>query len=348
MPGTPAADRYRAAGVDLGAAAAAKARIAELVRDTRTAASLGAVGAFGGLVRLPRDVTNPVLVASTDGVGTKVLVAIRAGRHDTVGEDLVNHCVNDILVHAARPIGFLDYFASGRLDPAVAAQVVSGVARGCGAHAMPLLGGETAELRDVYRAGEYDLAGTIIGIVAEAEALHGDRVRVGDLLIGYAASGFHTNGYALLRRVVFGDLALGLDDLFPEVGAPVADVLLAVHRSYFAAVWPVRDAMHALAHVTGGGIPGNLARVLPRAVDAVVNEGSWPVPAAFRVVQRGGRIPDEEMRRVFNLGVGLVAVCAPEAAERLRAAAGASGVEAWVIGEVAPGTGRVRWAGAGG
>jgi phosphoribosylformylglycinamidine cyclo-ligase len=337
------AERYRRAGVDLAAAEAAKARIAELVRGTRTAASLGAVGAFGGLVRVPADVRDPVLVASVDGVGTKVLVAIRAGRHDTVGEDLVNHCVNDILVHGARPVGFLDYFASGRLDPAVAAQVVSGVARGCTAHGMPLVGGETAEMPDVYRPGEYDLAGAILGVVAEAEALHGDRVSAGDVLVGYASSGFHTNGYSLLRRVVFGDLALGLDDRFPESGASVTDVLLAVHRSYFGAVWPVRSCFHALAHVTGGGIPGNLVRVLPRHADAVVREGSWPVPAPFGVVQAAGSVDDAEMRSVFNLGVGLIGVCPPEAVAAARAAAGAAGVETWEIGVVVAGTGQVRW-----
>jgi phosphoribosylformylglycinamidine cyclo-ligase len=347
MTRAPAPDRYRAAGVDLGAAEAAKARIAELVRGTRTGASVGHVGAFGGLVRLPADVRDPVLVASTDGVGTKVLVAIRAGRHGTVGEDLVNHCVNDILVHGARPIGFLDYFATGRLDAAVAEAVVSGVARGCRAHGMPLVGGETAEMPDVYRAGDYDLAGTILGVVAEAEALHGDAVAPGDVLVGYAANGFHTNGYSLLRRVVFGEMGLGPDDRFPESDASVADVLLAVHRSYLAAVWPVRTAVHALAHITGGGIPGNLVRVLPATVDAVVRDGSWPEPAACRVVRRAGRVGDDEMRRVFNLGVGLIAVCPPDAVAAARAAASAAGVETWGIGEVVAGGGAVRWTGPG-
>ncbi len=339
------AERYRRAGVDLAAAEAAKERIAELVQGTRTEASRGAVGAFGGLVRIPPDVPKPVLVASTDGVGTKVLVAIRAGRHDTVGEDLVNHCVNDILVHGARPLGFLDYFASGRLDPQVAAEVVSGVARGCRAHGMPLVGGETAEMPDVYRPGEYDLAGTIVGVVAEDEALHGEKVRPGDALVGYASSGFHTNGYSLLRRVVFGDLALGLDDRWPgdPAGRPVADVLLAVHRSYFAAVWPVRGRLHALAHITGGGIPGNLVRVLPSDVDAVVRAGSWPVPEAFELVRRGGSVGDEEMRRVFNLGVGLIAACAEDDADAVHAAAREAGVETWDVGEVTRGSGAVRW-----
>ena len=347
MANPPPADRYRAAGVDLGAAEAAKARIAALVRGTRTGASVGHVGAFGGLVRVPADVRAPVLVASTDGVGTKVLVAIRAGRHETVGEDLVNHCVNDILVHGARPLGFLDYFATGRLDAAVAEAVVSGVARGCRAHGMPLVGGETAEMPDVYRAGEYDLAGTILGVVAEAEALHGDAVAPGDVLVGYAANGFHTNGYSLLRRIVFGAMGLGPDDRFPETDASVADVLLAVHRSYQQAVWPVRTAVHALAHITGGGIPGNLVRVLPAAVDAVVRDGSWPEPVACRVVRRAGQVGAAEMRRVFNLGVGLIAVCPPETVAAARAAAAAAEVETWVIGAVVAGSGTVRWPDAG-
>jgi phosphoribosylformylglycinamidine cyclo-ligase len=337
------AERYRRAGVDLAAAEQAKARIAELVRSTRTGASAGAVGGFGALVRLPDDVRRPLLVASTDGVGTKVLVAIRAGRHDTVGEDLVNHCVNDILVHGARPIGFLDYFASGRLDPAVAAEVVSGVARACRAHRIPLLGGETAEMPGLYHRGEYDLAGTIVGVVSEDEALHGDRVRSGDVLVGYASSGFHTNGYSLIRRVLFGDLALGLDDPFPGGGGTVGDVLLVVHRSYLAAVEAVLPRLHALAHITGGGIPGNLVRVLPSTTDAVVREGSWPVPAPFRAVQAGGAIGDEEMRSVFNLGVGLVGICPPEAAGAVRQAAQAAGVETWEIGVVEAGRGAVRW-----
>jgi len=338
-----AKDRYAEAGVDLGAAERAKERIAELVKSTRTAASRGAVGAFGGLVRMPADVKEPVLVASTDGVGTKVLVAIAAGKNDTVGECLVNHCVNDILVHGAKPIGFLDYFATGRLDAAVAADVVSGVARGCRAHAMPLVGGETAEMPDVYRAGEYDLAGTILGVVSESEAIHGDKVVEGDVLVGLAASGFHTNGYSLLRRVLLGDMKLRLSDRFPGLDASVADVLLAVHRSYFAALWPVRRTVHALAHITGGGIPGNLNRVLPGSVDAQIEGGSWPVPHACRVVQEGGNVADDEMRRVFNLGIGMIAVCAKLDADAVKSAARSAGVETWTIGRIVKGSGTVRW-----
>jgi phosphoribosylformylglycinamidine cyclo-ligase len=246
-------------------------------------------------------------------------------------------------VHGAKPVGFLDYFATGKLDPDIAADVVSGVARGCLAHGMPLVGGETAEMPDVYRAGEYDLAGTILGVVSEADALHGDRVRAGDVLVGYAASGFHTNGYSLVRRVIFADLGLGAGDTFPGTEESVADVLLAVHRSYFTAVWPARRTVHALAHITGGGIPGNLDRVLPADVDAVIHGGSWPMPFWCRTVQDGGRVGDEEMRRVFNLGIGMIAVCAPGDVASVRSAARAVDVETWPIGAVTPGSGAVRW-----
>ncbi|MFI5213411.1 MAG: phosphoribosylformylglycinamidine cyclo-ligase, partial [Gemmatimonadales bacterium] len=242
-------------------------------------------------------------------------------------------------------IGFLDYFATGRLDPEVAADVVSGVARGCRAHGMPLVGGETAEMPDVYRAGEYDLAGTILGVVSESEAIHGDKVREGDVLVGCAANGFHTNGYSLLRRVLLGDMGLGVTDRFPGATASVADVLLAVHRSYFAALWPVRRTVHALAHITGGGIPGNLNRVLPGNVDALVEGDSWPTPHACRVVQEGGHVGDKEMRRVFNMGVGMIAVCARADADAVRKAATSAGIETWMIGRVVKGTGSVRWDG---
>lgn len=338
-----ASDRYAAAGVDITAGDSAKARIGTLVKGTWTEASRGAVGAFGGMVRIPADVPDPVLVASTDSLGTKGMVALMAGRHDTVGEDLVNHCVNDILVHGARPIGFLDCFSTGKLDADVLAAVVEGVARGCRAHAMPLLGGETAQLPDIYEPQDYDLSGTIVGVVSEREALHGDRVLPDDVLVGYAASGFHTNGYTLVRRVLFDEMGLGIDDRFPGLDQSIADVLLAVHRSYFKAIWPVRAMVHAMAHITGGGIDGNLRRVLPAHVDAVIHDGAWPIPAWCRGVQEGGRIPTEEMRNVFNMGVGMIAVCNAGAFVPLRQAAAAEGIETWLIGAVWPGTGKVRW-----
>ncbi|MGH7531226.1 MAG: phosphoribosylformylglycinamidine cyclo-ligase [Gemmatimonadales bacterium] len=337
-------DRYAAAGVRADAADEAKRRIAELVRSTRTSLAAGHIGAFGGMVRLPAGYRAPLLVMSTDGVGTKVLVAAAAGRHDTVGEDLVNHCVNDILVHGAQPLAFLDYLAAGSLDPAVAEALVAGIARACRAHDMTLVGGETAQLPDLYQPGHYDLAGTIVGVVEEAAAIHGDRVAVGDALIGYASSGLHTNGYTLARRIVFDELRLGIDDPFPETDQTVGQVLLAVHRSYAAAVRPVVARLHALAHVTGGGIPGNLARVVPAGCEAVVNAGTWPWPPLFRVLMRAGRVSLDEMRRVFNIGVGLIAAAARDDVEGAVQAAERAGVRAWIIGEIHPGRGGVRFA----
>src|SRR5256884_8691539 len=227
------------------------------------------------MVRVPPGYERPVLVLSTDGVGTKVLVAARAGVHDTVGEDLVNHSVNDILVHGATPLGFLDYIAPGKLVPEIAAQIVTGVARGCRAHELTLAGGETAQLPDLYTPGHYDLAGSIVGVVEEDKAIHGDRVAPGDLLIGYASSGLHTNGYTLARKIVFESMKLGIDDPYPETTPPgpppsLAQDLIAIHRSYAAALRPGLGIVHALAHVTGGWIPGNLVRVQPTATMDVV------------------------------------------------------------------------------
>ena len=336
-------DRYAAAGVDLGAAEEAKRRIAALVARTRTRDALGKVGGFGGMVRIPKDFKKPVLVMSTDGVGTKVLVAARAGVHNTVGEDLVNHCVNDILVQGAAPLAFQDYIASGKLIPEVAAQLVEGIARGCSTHEMTLAGGETAELPDLYAAGHYDLAGTIAGVVEEDEALHGDKVAPGDVLIGYASSGLHTNGYTLARRIVFDDLKLDVGDRFPDTNESVADVLLAVHVSYWAALRPVLPLIHALAHITGGGIAGNLVRVLPEQCEAVVDAGSWSWPHVFRVMKSAGNVSLPEMRRVFNLGIGMIAVVGRGDVENVRRAAQRASATTWIIGEIVPGTRGVRF-----
>jgi phosphoribosylformylglycinamidine cyclo-ligase len=336
-------EQYAAAGVSLEAAEVAKRRIAELVQGTRTPLALGQLGAFGGMVRLPPGYRKPVLVLSTDGVGTKVIVAARAGVHDTVGEDLVNHCVNDILVHGARPIAFMDYLATAELVPKVAAAIVEGVARGCRAHEMTLAGGETAQLPDLYAPGQYDLAGTIVGVVEEDEALHGDRVRAGDLLLGYASSGLHTNGYTLARRIVFDTLGLDVADPFPEDGRTVAEVFLDVHRSYYQSIAPVLGRVHALAHITGGGIPGNLVRVLPEGCEALVDSGAWPWPPVFRVLTRAGQVALSEMRRVFNLGVGMIAIVGRDDLDDVRAAATRVGVTSWLIGEIRTGPQSVRF-----
>jgi phosphoribosylformylglycinamidine cyclo-ligase len=263
--------------------------------------------------------------------------------HDTVGEDLVNHSVNDILVHGAKPIAFLDYIATGSLVPEIAAGIVMGIARGCRAHEMTLAGGETAQLPDLYEPGHYDLAGTIVGVVEEDEALHGDRVRPGDVLIGFASNGLHTNGYTLARRIVFEELKLDIHDRFPETNRSVAEVLLAVHRSYAPVLAPVLRHVHALAHVTGGGIAGNLVRVLPEGCQAVVDAGGWPWPPVFRVLTRAGKVSVDEMRRVFNLGVGMIAVVARDDVDAVVQAGERAKIPAWMIGEVHAGKTGVRF-----
>jgi phosphoribosylformylglycinamidine cyclo-ligase len=336
--------QYAAAGVDLAQAERAKQRIARAVAGTRTSLSLGEVGAFGGMVRVPAGLRQPVMVMSTDGVGTKVLVAQQAGRFGTVGEDLVNHSVNDILVHGARPVAFMDYIAGAGLGEDVLAAIVEGVARGCRNHDMALAGGETAQMPGLYQPGHFDLAGTIIGMVEEEEALHGDRIVEGDLLLGYASTGLHTNGYTLARHVLFDKAGLQLDDALPGTDQSVADALLAVHRSYAAALRPVLSLVHGIAHITGGGIGGNLVRILPSRVAAVVEPSSWPMPPLFSYLQAAGAISTGEMRDVFNLGVGLIAVLPGEAEPEVRAAAEHAGVATWRIGRIVPGVPSVSFA----
>jgi len=337
--------QYAAAGVDLADAESVKERIGRLVASTRTARTAGRVGAFGGMVRLPAGMRAPTLVMSTDGVGTKVLVAQQAGRYDTVGECLVNHSVNDILVHGARPLAFMDYVAGAGLGIDVLAGIVEGVARGCRAHEMDLAGGETAQMPGLYASGHFDLAGTIVGVVEEDEALHGDGVRPGDVLLGYASTGLHTNGYTLARKIAADDLGLGVHDPLPGLGQTVAEAFLAVHRSYARAVTPVLGGVHALAHITGGGIPGNLVRVLPVGCEAVVDPGSWAWPPLFRLLQEAGKVSTAEMREVFNLGAGLIAVLPQEAVPAAQFAAAADGVETWIMGHVRSGSLGVRFAG---
>jgi phosphoribosylformylglycinamidine cyclo-ligase len=335
---------YAAAGVDLGTAEAAKERIGKLVAGTRTALSTGQVGAFGGMVRVPAGMRKPTLVLSTDGVGTKVLVALQAQRFDTIGEDLVNHSVNDILVHGATPIAMMDYVAGAGLGVEQLAEIVEGVARGCRAHGMPLAGGETAQMPGLYQPGTFDLAGTIVGVVEEDRALHGDAIVPGDVLLGYASTGLHTNGYTLARRIVFERMGLGLNDPLGDTGAGVAEALLAVHRSYYRSVAAVLGRIHGLAHITGGGIAGNLVRILPQGCAATVDPGTWDLPPLFRTLQQAGQISTQEMREVFNLGVGLVAVLPPDAVTAAQAAATKDGVTTWVMGEIQRGSRTVRFA----
>ena len=336
--------QYAAAGVDLAGAETAKERIGRLVAGTRTDLSVGAVGAFGGMVRVPPGMREPVLVLSTDGVGTKVLVAIQAGRLDTVGEDLVNHSVNDILVHAATPLAFMDYVAGAGLSVEQTTAIVEGIARGCRAHGMALAGGETAQMPGLYRPGTFDLAGTIIGVVERASTLHGDRIVPGDVLLGYASTGLHTNGYSLARRIIFDQLRLGLGDPLGDTGQTVGEALLAIHRSYLRSLAPVIAQVHGLAHITGGGIAGNLVRILPPDCEATVDPASWTLPPLFRFLQQAGGVSVEEMRDVFNLGVGLIAVLSPDSVATARAAAAADGVATWIMGNVRSGQRAVRFA----
>ena len=335
--------RYGAAGVDLARAESAKERIAALVARARTANALGRIGGFGGMVRVPPGMRSPVLVMSTDGVGTKVLVARAAGRYDTVGEDLVNHSVNDVLVHGARPLAFLDYLAGSGLGLETIEAIVRGVARGCEAHGMDLAGGETAEMPGLYRPGEFDLAGTIVGVVEESRAIHGTAIAPGQALVGYESSGLHTNGYSLARRIVFEEQQLGLDDPLGDTGRSVADALLAVHRSYYRAVSPVLAEVSGMAHITGGGIPGNLVRILPEGIEAWINPDRWEIPPLFQHLQRAGNVSTPEMREVFNLGIGFIAVVPLAWVPRVREAAGEAGVRTWVIGEVRSGPRGVRF-----
>ncbi|MFQ5536906.1 MAG: phosphoribosylformylglycinamidine cyclo-ligase [Gemmatimonadota bacterium] len=332
---------YRDTGVDLDAAESAKERLKALVASTRDSNTLSELGAFGGLYRVPPDATAPVLVSSADGVGTKLKIAFRAGRHDTVGRCLVNHCVNDILVQGARPLFFLDYLATGEMDGGVVQEVVRGIAVACKENGCALLGGETAQMPDFYAAGEYDLAGFIVGLVEEGALLDGSTVREGDLLVGLASSGLHTNGYTLARHIVFQVMGLDVDDPFPGTERTVGEELLSVHRSYLALLQPLLNEgrIHALAHITGGGIPGNLPRVLPQGLGAEVDRTAWPVPAVFRTLQEAGGVSRDEMDRVFNMGIGMIAVVNPEEADLLQGKAAEQGVESWVIGRVRPGQG---------
>ena len=333
--------RYGSAGVDIDASNSAKKRIRKLVESTFTKGVVGGFGGFGGMFRMPPNLVKPVLVSSADGVGTKIKVAIGAGRHDTIGRDLVNHCVNDILVQGAIPLFFLDYVAFGKLDPAVAEAVVAGVAAGCRENGCALIGGETAEMPGLYTPPDYDLAGFIVGYVEENRILGSYAVQPDDVLIGLPSSGLHTNGYSLARKIIADRLKLRMGDAFPDGGGTVGDVLLAEHRTYLPALKPVLDRVHAMAHITGGGLPENLDRALPASLDAVIDVSSWKIPNVFRVLQDAGSVEPAEMYRTFNMGVGMVVICAPSDVKSVLSAAAAAGLSGWKIGSLKPGSGAV-------
>jgi len=332
---------YRDAGVDISAADAAKLRIKALAKATFNPGVLSEIGSFGGMFRPDlKGYAEPVLVASTDGVGTKIKVAIAADVHDTVGYDLVAHCVDDILVQGATPLFFLDYIALGKMDPLKVEAIVKGFTRACAEFSCPLLGGETAEMPGTYAEDDYDLAGFIVGVVDRAKALPRG-VKEGDVLLALPSAGLHTNGYSLARKVLFDRLGHRVDTHLAELGTTVGAALLAPHRSYLAALEPLleRDKVRALAHITGGGFPGNIPRVLPPGLGARVRRGSWEVPALFRLIQAGGRITDEEMFRTFNMGVGMVVVVSPGDLHDVEHSLERRGETSFVIGSVVSGEG---------
>ncbi len=337
-PAAPQKSDYAAAGVDMDVKYRAVQMMTAAVKSTYGPEVLAGIGAFGGLFDaggLLKEMRSPVLVGSTDGVGTKVKLAARTGRCASLGEDIVNHCVNDILVQGARPLFFLDYFASSKLNPVIIADVVGGMAKACREAGCALIGGETAEMPGVYQPGEFDVAGTIVGAVDRERILPKKDLRPGDVLIGIRSNGPHTNGYSLIRKIFE---STPLETVLPELGVPLADALLAPHRSYLPLLKPIlaekESPIKALAHLTGGGWIENPIRVFPEGIGAEVKLGSWPVPALFTVIQQKGEIQPAEMYRVFNMGIGMLVVAAKKDADRVRKAIPE---ETWIVGELVAG-----------
>ena len=329
---------YRTAGVDIDAGNEAVRRIKTLARSTFTSGVLSDIGSFGGIFRFdPGRFRDPVLVSSADGVGTKLKVAFLVGRHDTIGVDLVNHCVNDILVQGAEPLFFFDYLATSQLSRELAEEVVGGIAAACRENGCALLGGETAETPGLYAPGEYDLAGFIVGAADRERLLTGQNIGPGDVLIGVPSSGLHTNGYSLVRRIVFDQFRLSVDNHIPDLGMTIGEALLEPHRSYLSLLKPLinRNRVKGIAHITGGGITDNLPRVLPQGTAAVVDCSTWQVPAIFEWLHRSGDVPIEDMLRTFNMGIGMVLVADTGQKEQiLEELAARGGHDAQVIGEV--------------
>jgi phosphoribosylformylglycinamidine cyclo-ligase len=337
---------YAASGVDIGRQDEALRRIKPLVKATRTPGVRSDIGLFGGLFSAQFPEAKPILVSSMDGVGTKMKVARRAGIWGTVGQDLVNHCIDDILVQGARPLFFLDYIAAQRLEPEVIEAIVKGMAGACQAAGCALLGGELAEMPGTYEAGEVDVAGAITGLVDEADLLPRlDEMRPGDVLLALPSSGLHTNGYSLARKVCFEVAGLTVADELPGTGKTVGEALLAVHRSYLAPLLPLvrGHRLRGLAHITGGGLTDNLPRVLPDHLDAAIDTASWEIPPLFRFLIEQSGTSVEDARRSFNLGVGMVVIAAPEEAGAVLAHLREAGEAAWILGELVPGTGRVTY-----
>jgi len=337
---------YADAGVDIARADRAKQRIKYLAQKTSTHGVLGEIGGFGGLFALdPKQFRDPVLVSSVDGVGTKLKVAFQMNLHHTVGADLVNHCVNDVAVQGATPLFFMDYLATGRVDPKIVEKVIRGVAEACKQNGCALIGGETAEMPGFYAEGEYDLAGFMVGVVDRARLITGNRVQPGDVLVGLASNGLHTNGYSLARKLLFEVAGYSPETYVSQLRNKVGNELMRMHKSY----WPVlrrlirADAVSAMAHITGGGITENLPRVLAKGTAAVVEMGTWPVPAIFRHLQALGNIPQDEMMRTFNMGIGMVLIVPPNRFQRVQALLERAGEKGYTIGRIIPGERRVAY-----
>ena len=327
---------YAAAGVDIDAADRAKQLIKKHARSTLRPEVLSDIGFFGGFFEI-KGYREPVLVSSTDGVGTKLKIASVLGKHDTVGIDLVNHCVNDILTCGAEPLFFLDYIALGKMVPQKVEAIVKGLAKACREVNCALIGGETAEMPGIYALDDYDLAGFIVGVVEKRKRLDQNQIRAGDAILALPSSGLHTNGYSLARKV-FGTEPAALNKRYAELGRTLGEALLEPHRCYFNQIKPVLPWVKGLAHITGGGFEGNVPRTLPKGLGAHFDRGSWAVPPIFPLIQRQGQIDDTEMYRVFNMGVGMAIVCSPEDVRRLKK----SMPEAKTVGEVIKQKGKTR------
>jgi len=334
---------YRDAGVNIDAQDEALREVRHIARGTFTPDVVSDIGLFGGLFRANfGGMQSPILVSSTDGVGTKLRVAQAMKIHDTVGYDLVCHCVNDVLVQGARPLFFLDYYATGRLRPRVMTDVIRGMARGCSENGCALIGGETAEMPGFYGDDDYDIAGFIVGVVDEKNLLDGKAVREGDILIGLPSAGLHTNGYSLARRILFDKSGYDYQSVVPGIGK-LGEALLQPHISYLKQLLPLVEqrALHAMAHVTGGGLTDNVPRVLPRTLDAKIKLGSWPVPVLFRFLFEKGKIDREEMLRVFNMGIGMVLIAGAEQVDGISRHLARIGQEYFFIGNIVKGSGSV-------
>lgn len=328
---------YKSAGVNLAASEQSKQMIAELARRTHTKNVLHGIGLFGGFFQFPQqNYREPVLVASTDGVGTKVKLACQLGQYHNIGVDIVNHCINDIMVGGADPLFFLDYLAFGRLNPAIVAEVIAGISEACGAANCALLGGETAEMPDVYHTGEFDIAGTIVGVVEKEKIINGSAIAAGDVLLGVASSGLHTNGYSLARKIVAANREIAAEIYRDELGETVGQTLLQPHRSYQKAIAALRDheGVHGFSHITGGGIVGNTKRLLPAGLKLEIDWSAWDWPPIFTLLQEYGNVATEEMRHVFNLGIGLVIVVGHEAVNSVQASLREAGERNWLIGRI--------------